>query len=196
MRLGFLVFNKGLYCLVLLVSLFLSQVSYAEVTYKVKRSDTLSKIVKKHYSDSKLSQNQLFIGLLAENPEAFRLGNINYLNGGAVLTIPSSSSLMVMEPNDAANLIAEHNNKAKRRSKTKIDAPFQSGSAKNLGINADLVDDNLLNEIANKQSEASNVLQQLDDEREALSIRMEQLIKDKKAMDAELKQLDELLQQQ
>jgi len=60
----------------------------------------------------------------------------------------------------------------------------------------DLVDDNLLNEIANKQSEASNVLQQLDDEREALSIRMEQLIKDKKAMDAELKQLDELLQQQ
>ena len=41
---------------------------FAETNYKVKSTDNLSRIIQKFYKNSKLTRQQIFIGILAENP--------------------------------------------------------------------------------------------------------------------------------
>lgn len=169
--------------------LFISN-SYAKDTYRVKSTDSLSRIAAKFYKGSELSRHQLFIGILAENPDAFRLGNINNLKKGATLNLPDSSSILAMEPKDAARLVSEHNQSANKKSKTRLKPPFKDyipKSSSNISSEIKL--------IAEKQQEASNKLQQLDSESENLQFRLQQLEADKKAMDEELEILENLIKQ-
>jgi len=176
-----------------LISIFVSTsilmpISYADTEYKVKSTDSLSRIVDKFYKDSKLSRHQIYIGLLAENPNAFRFGNINYLKGKQFLNIPDLDDLLAMEKEDASNLVAEHNNYAKKGKKIQIDPPFEGYSPKSSSAES-----NEISVLAEKQQEISQELEKLNSETEELRIRLEQLAADKEAMDAELRQLDTLL---
>lgn len=165
--------------------LALSHVSYASNSYTVKSTDSLSKVVDKFYKGSQLSRYQIYIGILAENPDAFRLGNINYLKNGQLLKLPDPDSLLAMEKDDAANLIAEHNDNARLRNKVKIAPPFEVSSLELEEISS----------LTEKQHKTNEELEELVSESEALRIRMDQLLADKEAMDAELVQLDSLLKQ-
>lgn len=182
--------SKTLKCMfVVILSLFLlASTANAKSTYKIKSTDSLNRIVSKFYKGSKLSRHQIFIGILAENPDAFNLGNINFLKRGKTLDLPDSKSLLAMEAKDATNLVAEHNNKAKKGKRVKLEPPFEDYSPKNKSANT-----RDINVIAEKQQAASQKLEKLDSESEALRIRLEQLEADKKAMDEELEVLNNLI---
>lgn len=170
--------------------LILVSASYAANEYTVKSTDNLSGIVDKFYKDSKLSRHQIFIGLLAENPHAFRLGNINYLKSKQKLNIPNGEALLAMDKKDARNLVAEHNRHAKKRKKVQLDPPFENYTPK-----TSLTEGSNLASIAEKQQETSQELEKLSAETEALKERLKQLTADKVLMDEELRQLDELITQ-
>ena len=161
---------------------------HAGTEYKVKSSDNLSRVVDKFYKDSKLNRDQVFIALLAENPNAFKYGNINYLRSQRILKLPQQSDLLLMKEADARNLVAEHNGYAKQGNKIKIPAPFTDYSPKDSSLKT-----NNVNELAQKQQSATLKLKNLSSETEELRIRLEKLEADKEAMDAELTQLDSLL---
>ncbi|MEO0950814.1 MAG: FimV/HubP family polar landmark protein [Pseudomonadota bacterium] len=60
--------------------------------YRVQRNDTLWEIAERVRPDESVSINQVMLAIFEANPEAFD-GNINRLNAGAVLRLPSSDSL-------------------------------------------------------------------------------------------------------
>ena len=179
---------KGLIItLVVCVSIVLPTV-HANTEYKVKSTDNLSRIVDKFYKGTELNRDQIYIALLAENPNAFKYGNINYLRSERILKLPKKDDLMLMDKTAARNLVKEHKGYAKQGSKTKISAPFTDYSPKGSSIN-----DNVASELAQKQQSATLKLKNLSSETEELRIRLEKLEADKQAMDAELMQLDSLL---
>lgn len=184
----FLRASKSVLAGVIVSVLAFSSVSYANTEYKVKSTDSLSGIVNKFYKDSKLSRHQIFIGLLAENPKAFRHGNINYLKNKQLLSIPSSGSLLVMEKEDANNLVKEHNNHAKKRKKTQLKPPFKGYEPKGIST-----ENNQISDMQKQQMSTKQELDKLTSETEDLRMRLEKLNADKEAMDAELRQLDELI---
>ncbi len=175
--------------IILIVSIVATMpVSYAGTEYKVKATDSLSRIVDKFYKNSKLSRSQIYIGILAENPKAFSFGNINYLKGKQRLNIPASDDLLAMEKEDAAKLVAEHNNYARKGKKVRLNPPFKNYMPKNSSAAGDAI-----SALAEKQQVTSQELEKLDSETEELRIRLERLVADKEAMDAELRQLNALL---
>lgn len=175
--------------IILIVSIVATiPVSYAGTEYKVKSTDSLSRIVDKFYKNSKLSRSQIYIGILAENPSAFSFGNINYLKGKQRLNIPDSDDLLAMEKEDAAKLVAEHNNYARKGKKVRLNPPFKNYMPKNSSTVGDAI-----SALAEKQQVTSQELEKLDSETEELRIRLERLVADKEAMDAELRQLDALI---
>ncbi len=169
---------------------YLIMVSFANAgtIYKVKSTDSLSRIANKFYKGSKLSRHQIYIGILAENPQAFRLGNINYLKRGQTLNLPDGNELLAMEPKDATRLVSEHNNNANKGKKNKLAPPFKDYVPKSSVTNS-----NDINALAEKQQAASDKLNMLNSESEQLRIRLEQLEADKKAMDEELQILENLI---
>lgn len=181
---------KSLLVLLLINFSFVCMPANAATKYKIKSSDSLSGIAGKFYKKSDLTRHQIFIGILADNPNAFRFGNINYLKKGQTLVLPDAKSLLAMEPKDATKLVAEHNNNANKGLKVKLNPPFEGYSPKNSEVKRNATD---LNELAKKQQAASDKLKMLDSESEQLRIRLEQLEADKKAMDEELEILENLI---
>ena len=179
---------KAVFISLVASSAMLMSVVYADTEYKVKSTDSLSRIVDKFYKNSKLSRSQIYIGILAENPSAFSFGNINYLKGKQRLNIPESDDLFAMEKEDAAKLVAEHNNYARKGKKVRLNPPFKNYMPKNSSTVGDAI-----SALAKKQQVTSQELEKLDLETEELRIRLERLAADKEAMDAELRQLDALL---
>jgi len=188
-----MVFSRSLKMILinlLVSSAMLISVSYANTEYRVKSTDNLSGIVGKFYKDSQLSRSQIFIGILAENPHAFRFGNINYLKNKQLLNIPNSDDLLAMEKEDAASLVAEHNRHTKKRKKVQLDPPFEGYTPKNPSTESSQISD-----IAKIQQDTSQEIERLRTETEELRLRLKKLTEDKTAMDSELNQLDTLLTQ-
>lgn len=70
----------------------------------VRASDTLWSIAKRVRPDASVSVQRMMLALLEANPEAFAIGNVNALNAGATLRIPSRSEI---GPEDRTAAIAE-----------------------------------------------------------------------------------------
>lgn len=70
----------------------------------VRASDTLWSIAKRVRPDASVSVQRMMLALLEANPEAFAIGNVNALNAGATLRIPSRSEI---GPDDRTAAIAE-----------------------------------------------------------------------------------------
>ena len=67
-------------------------------------NDTLWALASRHRPDQGISVQQMMLAMLRENPEAFSRGNINLLQRGAVLRLPSDAALRELS---AAEAIAE-----------------------------------------------------------------------------------------
>lgn len=103
--------------LVLILGLAIAPVSYAEnhiasstkaIYGPVKGSDTLGKIVSRNYSGSNLSQQQIMMGILRTNPDAFIGGNIHFLLRGSNLLLPDEKLIATIDKTEATNTIKEH----------------------------------------------------------------------------------------
>lgn len=73
----------------------------------VKRADTLWVIARNVRPDRGITIEQMMMALLRANPEAFRYGNVNFLNRGAVLDIPGRDEVQSLSPKQARRLFRE-----------------------------------------------------------------------------------------
>jgi pilus assembly protein FimV len=67
----------------------------------IRSSETLWVIAGKVQPDKTISRNQTMVALLKANPDAFQYGNINLLNKGAVLTVPSAEEIASIGASEA-----------------------------------------------------------------------------------------------
>ena len=74
----------------------------------VKSSDTLGKIVSRNYPNSALSSDQIMMGILRSNPDAFIGGNIHFLLRGSTLLLPDESLIQTIDKNEATQTIKNH----------------------------------------------------------------------------------------
>lgn len=97
----------------LLLGLLVTPSSYAKnpvqsIYGPVTGSDTLGKIVARHYPRSDLSSQQIMTGILRKNPESFIGGNIHFLLRGSTLHLPSEALIATIDQRDAVKIINEH----------------------------------------------------------------------------------------
>jgi len=80
----------------------------AEVTatHDVRRGDTMFAIARKSRHDG-VSRNQMILAIWRANPRAFPAGNINLLEVGTVLAIPSRDTVVAIEPSEADREVRE-----------------------------------------------------------------------------------------
>ncbi|MFK8053100.1 MAG: FimV/HubP family polar landmark protein [Woeseiaceae bacterium] len=76
--------------------------------YQVQRNDTLWEIAKRIQPDNSVSINQVMVSIYQANPGAFG-GNINRLNAGAVLNLPSEQSLVQINRSAALQEVRRQN---------------------------------------------------------------------------------------
>ncbi|HHC73772.1 MAG TPA: LysM peptidoglycan-binding domain-containing protein, partial [Thiothrix sp.] len=75
--------------------------------YRVRSGDTLSSIAKR-IKPRGVTSDQMMLALFRANPNAFRKGNINYLNAGAVLNVPSVSQAQSSTHAEAKRAVRQH----------------------------------------------------------------------------------------
>ena len=94
-------FVLGVACLVLL----LPRVAPATGLYgPVRADDTLWSLAQRLRPDDSVSVQRMMLALLAANPEAFEIGNVNALRAGATLRIPGREAI---GPDDEAAAVVE-----------------------------------------------------------------------------------------
>jgi pilus assembly protein FimV len=74
----------------------------------VQRGDTLWEIASRARPDDQVSMNQMMVAIYETNPEAFA-GNLNRLNAGATLRIPSADDIFRISRGDAQSEVQRQN---------------------------------------------------------------------------------------
>ena len=72
---------------------------------EVRRGDTLNKIANEIRPDG-VSLEQMLVGLLRANQDAFDGGNMNRLKAGRILSVPEKSALEAVSPSEARKVVA------------------------------------------------------------------------------------------
>ncbi|KAG1663470.1 hypothetical protein GQR58_020406 [Nymphon striatum] len=159
----------------------------AETTYKVKSTDNLNRIIERNYQNSDLTRAQLLIGVLAKNPDAFRGGNINYLQRGKNLILPDDSEIETLTDEEAKEVLATHSSYFRKGRTGDFGSPIAGGYlvSKSKKTSA---------KIENKQVLQTIKIDQLEKESEDLRKRLERLIAEKNESDAKLRQVEKDLQ--
>jgi len=78
-----------------------------ELTYEVKKGDTLSEIAVRHFVAG-VTLNQMLIALYRENEDAFIRNNVNLVRAGKILNIPSREAIAAVDPEEAKQLVVSH----------------------------------------------------------------------------------------
>ncbi len=173
----------------LIISFFFLEVLSAETRYRVKSSDNLNTIVERFYKDSELTKGQLLVGILVENPRAFKGGNVNFLLRGKRLTLPNENNLQQISPEGASEVLSEHARF------------FRSGVTGNLPLPVftELVLEQEVSiessNILAKQKIQTQKIDQLQQESNELKKQLEVLINEKSDRDQRLVELEESLKQ-
>jgi len=94
---------------IIILAAVLSQLAFADSTYRTRSSDNIDRIVRSLYSDSSLPKSQIMVAILAKNPEAFKDGNINFLLRDKRLILPDDDEIARISPDDARELLIQHN---------------------------------------------------------------------------------------
>ncbi len=171
----------------LIISLFFLDVVSAEVRYRVKSSDNLNTIIERFYKNSELTKSQLLVGVLAENPRAFKGGNVNFLLRGRRLILPEESDLQQVSPEKAKEMLSEH----ARFFRHGITGDFPSLILSELAVNQEYTVDS--NNILAKQKIQTQKIDQLQQESDDLKKQLEKLINEKSDRDQRLVELEESL---
>ena len=74
----------------------------------VERGDTLWEIAARARADSRINMNQMMVAIYEANPQAF-VGNLNRLNAGATLRIPSADDIFRISRGDALAEVQRQN---------------------------------------------------------------------------------------
>jgi pilus assembly protein FimV len=74
----------------------------------VQRGDTLWEIASRVRPDNRISMNQVMVAIYEANPEAFA-GNLNRLNAGATLRVPSADDIFRISRGDALSEVLRQN---------------------------------------------------------------------------------------
>lgn len=77
--------------------------------YHTQPSDTLWSIAQAVRPDGSVSMEQVMLGLLKANPDAFINGNINNLKAGQILRVPSREEMTALSQSDALNEVRQQN---------------------------------------------------------------------------------------
>jgi pilus assembly protein FimV len=136
-------------------------------SYRVKRSDTLWNIAMQTRPDSSVSVDQMMMALLEENPQAFTDRNVNGLNAGVTLQIPSRDAIQAMSQAQAKAAFKRQNEAWKNRNKpqntTVTDVePTTDSSNEQMTANAaeaadkPTSDSNTGNEVSSQTADANN----------------------------------------
>ena len=166
----------------LLLAFFLTMNAGAETVYRVKSFDTLNRVVKKFYPNSKYPKEQIMIAVLVKNPTAFIGGNINRLLKGKRLVLPNDSEISQVSDVDAQLLISQH----ARFFREGITGDFSLPSLNNEADRDKTI------AVVKKQTKK---ITQLEDEGNKLKKQLENLFKQKQKRDEELKQLESQIKQ-
>ena len=94
----------------------------------VKRTETLWVIANRVRPDKSVSVEQMMMALLQANPDAFRHGNVNFLQQGAVLDIPDYETITRLNAAEARRAFRQQN-KDWKSLKSGSTATAQSGAA-------------------------------------------------------------------
>ena len=73
-------------------------------THEVKRGDTLRKVASENLQEG-VSLEQMLVGILRNNQEAFDGGNMNRLKSGKILTIPDKEAIEAVSPGEAKKIV-------------------------------------------------------------------------------------------
>lgn len=77
-------------------------------TATVRPGDTTSQVAERHLPEG-VTRDQMMLGLLKANPNAFYDNNVNRLKAGSVLKLPPSTELTTISPEQARGLMAAQN---------------------------------------------------------------------------------------
>ncbi len=77
-------------------------------TATVRPGDTTSQVAERHLPEG-VTRDQMMLGLLKANPNAFYENNVNRLKAGSVLKLPPSTELTTISPEQARGLMAAQN---------------------------------------------------------------------------------------
>lgn len=77
--------------------------------YHTQPSDTLWSIAQTVRPDGSVSMEQVMLGLLKANPDAFINGNINNLKAGQILRVPSRDEMTALSQGDALSEVRQQN---------------------------------------------------------------------------------------
>lgn len=89
-------------------------------SYAVKRSDTLWNVAANTRPDNSITVHQMMMALLNANPSAFKNQNVNGLQAGVTLQIPSRNEITAMSPAEARAAFTEQNSAWKNRNQQPI----------------------------------------------------------------------------
>lgn len=113
-----------------------AKVPAAEATaevYRVKRGDTLSKIAQNTMPEG-VSLEQMLVGLLASNRDAFIDGNMNRLKAGRILQVPAREQVAAVSQAEAVKEVraqaADWNAYRRKLASLAADAPVQEPEAR------------------------------------------------------------------
>jgi len=173
----------------LIVSLLMVETLSAETRYRVKSSDNVNTIVERYYPNSELSRGQLLVGILIENPRAFKGGNINFLLRGKRLTLPDESDFQQISPAKASEVLSEHARFFRFGIAGNLPAPILS----EMKADTEELDDP--NDILLKQKSQTKKFDQLQKESNELKQQLEVLLSEKTDRDQRLLELEESLKQ-
>jgi len=85
----------------------LSAESFAETKYRVRSADNINSIVNRFYPDRTKTKAQIMIGLLVENPRAFKGGNVNFLLRGKRMRILDEADLINISNQEAKERLSQ-----------------------------------------------------------------------------------------
>lgn len=155
----------------LLLTLLLAGSAMAETVYRVKSSDTVSRVVTKFYSSSGYPRAQVMVAILAKNPDAFRDGNINRLLKGKRLALPNNNEINQISYDEAKQLVSQHALLFRNGIRGQVNTSIISLDSENTSI---------------KVKKQSQKISQLEQESNDLRKQLDNLFTEKKQRDEEL----------
>lgn len=177
----------------LIIFLFIaliSSVAIAEQTYRVRSADNINSIVERFYPDRTRTKAQIMVGLLVENPRAFKGGNINYLMRGRRLRLLDENELSEISQENAQEVLSQHTFYY-REGVTGSDYLLPPV----LGVSEGAVDNKKEHLVSSQQSskkqeEQLQKINKLEKESNDLKKQLQKLLEERKATDKKLLELE------
>lgn len=175
----------------LVLLLVSSQSGLADSSYQVKSADNLSKIAAKQYAGSGLTKSQILVGIYASNPKSFKNGNINKLNKGQKLILPSAYKIDQISPQEADLVLSSRKTLKKKKTKKRKTAKRKvKAKAKRRKKTTKTTSKKAASANLAKQKKNAQKIDRLQKEGNDLRKRLDGLLAEKTSSDKKLKELE------